>query len=142
MRQAIREENPDYVIHLGDHTRDAQELKVEFPMLPIASVCGNCDYNDISSKSELIIRYDETVVWATHGHRYNVKAGLLRFFMAAKEKAVHIALFGHTHCAFCEKKDDVWLMNPGSCNISGNGNYGLIHIQGNDITCHLKVLER
>ena len=43
MVQAIEEEKPDQVIHLGDLMSDAEELSWRFQTLPICMVPGNCD---------------------------------------------------------------------------------------------------
>ena len=43
MVQAIEEEKPDQVIHLGDLMGDAEELSWRFQTLPICMVPGNCD---------------------------------------------------------------------------------------------------
>ena len=44
MRDAVRRERPDAVIHLGDLVPDADRLAEEFPGLPVLSVRGNCDF--------------------------------------------------------------------------------------------------
>ena len=41
MVQAIEEEKPDQVIHLGDLMGDAEELSWRFQTLPICMVPGN-----------------------------------------------------------------------------------------------------
>lgn len=45
MRDAVRRERPDAVIHLGDLVPDADRLAEEFPGLPVLSVRGNCDFS-------------------------------------------------------------------------------------------------
>ena len=37
IRDAVFLEKPDYLIHLGDHCGDAQEISREFPMLPVVA---------------------------------------------------------------------------------------------------------
>ena len=32
---AVNQYNPDLIIHLGDHYRDAQNIHNEFPLIPI-----------------------------------------------------------------------------------------------------------
>ena len=140
MLKAIDEETPEYVIHLGDHTSDADELKKQYPMLPILSVKGNCDF-DPNGRELAIAEYNGVRVLASHGHRYGVKSSLLRLLLAAKENQVDVALFGHTHHAFCEKRDNIWLLNPGSCGYSSRPTYGLIEIMNHTITCIVRALE-
>ena len=43
MLAAVARHSPDMVLHLGDHARDAQELRERFPDLDVRSVRGNCD---------------------------------------------------------------------------------------------------
>ena len=138
---AISIEKPDHVIHLGDHSADADRISVKYPYLPVVSVKGNCDFYDLITPELAILEYSGVRVMAVHGHSYNVKNSPLRLYMAAKEKAVHVALFGHTHCAFCEKKDNIWLLNPGTCGINSKGTYGIIHVHGGNVTCSIKTTE-
>ena len=140
MCQAIQAEKPDYLIHLGDHSSDAEELKELYPTLSLLSVRGNCDPFDFHIPEFSITVCDNFRIMAVHGHRYGVKSGLLRLVMAAKEKAVHIALFGHTHCAYCENYDGIWLLNPGSCGIRSHGTYGVIEIVNSSVNCVVKTL--
>ena len=37
MLETVRRVRPDVLIHLGDHERDAQELRREFPEIPLYS---------------------------------------------------------------------------------------------------------
>jgi len=135
MHQAIKTEKPDCVIHLGDHAGDAERLFEQYPYLPVLSVRGNCDYMDHTTPECRECMFDGVRVLMVHGHTYGVKNGLLRLYMAAKEKAVHVALFGHTHCAFCENKDGIWLMNPGTCGAFSCKTYGVVEITNGQAVC-------
>ena len=140
MMRAIDLETPNYLIHLGDHSADTVCLKERYPALPILSVRGNCDYLDTLTSESALAVYDGIRIFAVHGHKYGVKNGLLRLYMAAKEKAVHIALFGHTHCAYCENNNGLWLLNPGSCGCMGRSTYGLISIAEGRVLCEIRTL--
>lgn len=139
MCSAIDAEKPHCVIHLGDYTGDAGYLNEKYPFLPVVSVKGNCDYADFMTPDQCECTYDGIKIFCVHGHKYNVKNGLLRLSLAAKEKSVHVALFGHTHCAFCEKKDDMWMMNPGTCKEGSRQTYGIIEISGGSAICRIKT---
>ena len=139
MQTAIEVNSPNYIIHLGDHSRDIEELKRMYPMLPITCVRGNCDFSDIDAPEQRLAEYDGIRIMMTHGHRYGVKNGLLRYYMAAKENQVDIALFGHTHLAYCEEKDGLWLLNPGSCG-SVRPTCGIIEISGGKVVCRNKAI--
>ena len=136
MIDAIDAAQPNYVIHLGDHVEDADELRHHYPMLPVLSVKGNCDF-DFSCKDLAIAEYEGVRIMAAHGHKYGVKSGLLRYVYAAKENQVQVALFGHTHLAYCEQYEDLWLLNPGSCGYGSSPSYGLIEIQNKQVHCNV-----
>ena len=139
MCSAIDTEKPDSVIHLGDCTGDAAYLCEKYPFLPVVSVKGNCDYADFMTPEQREYMYDSIKILCVHGHNYGVKAGLLRLYLAAKEKTVHIALFGHTHCAFCENRDNIWMMNPGTCRAGSRQTYGIIEISNGSAVCRIKT---
>ena len=44
MAFAVDREEPDAVIHLGDHAEDAREIERGFPAMPIYRVRGNNDF--------------------------------------------------------------------------------------------------
>ena len=58
-------------------------------------------------------------IFVTHGHRYGVKSGLDTLASAAAAKGAQVACFGHTHKPFCEYRDGVLLINPGTCTLRG-----------------------
>ncbi len=136
MHEAMRRERPDYVIHLGDHSRDAMDLAAAFPMTPMAIVKGNCDFYDDTPEQRLA-EYGGVRILMAHGHRYGVKSSLLRYSMAALENQVDVALFGHTHCAYCEEYQGVWLLNPGSCGSCSNPTYGVVEIRDGKPSCRI-----
>ena len=140
MLDAIETERPNYVIHLGDHHDDTDELRRHYPMLPILSVKGNCDF-DPNCRELAIAEYDGVRIMAAHGHKYGVKSGLLRFVYAAKENQVQVALFGHTHSAYCEQYDGIWVLNPGSCGCCSCPSYGLIEIQSQNAICQIRRIQ-
>lgn len=137
MKEAIETEKPDYVIHLGDHTRDADAIRLQYPELPLVSVRGNCDF-DASVPDQLLLEWDGVRVLMAHGHRYSVKSGLLRLALGAREAQADMALFGHTHLAYCAQEGGCWLFNPGTCGLVGRGpTYGVIEIRKGVPTCSI-----
>ena len=135
MCAAIDAEEPDYVIHLGDHIRDAEALMRFYPQLPVRYVRGNCDLTDYTALEMAVVMYGNVRIMMCHGHRYGVKNSLLRLTMAAKEQAADVVLFGHTHCPYCEEYDNLWLVNPGA---AGHGCYGIVEVIGQKISCQIK----
>ena len=61
--------------------------------------------------------------------------------MAAKEKSARVALFGHTHAAYCEEYDGIWLLNPGACGFYG-ATCGVVQIDGEAVSCEIKPIGR
>lgn len=137
MLDVINMEQPDYLIHLGDHCGDIEEVQRRFPMLPSVSVKGNCDYGEFHIPEQRLAEYGGVRVLMAHGHKFGVKSGLLRYFMYACENQVDVALFGHTHCAYCENKSGIWLLNPGSCGYN-RPSYGIVEIHDGKAVCYVK----
>lgn len=136
MHMAAQQERPDLVLHLGDHDADAAELSRRMPNLPICCVRGNCDGLFSDSPLCYCSEIGGVRIFATHGHKYNVKNGLLSFTYAAMEANAQVALYGHTHCAYCQVHNGLWLMNPGSCKGYG-ASYGLIEIENGSVSCRI-----
>ena len=133
MRQVIEREKPDYVFHLGDHDSDAEQMEREYPLLPIAKVCGNCDGWTETPKT-LVLTLGGLRFFLCHGHTYGVKGSLLRASYAAREQKADVLLFGHTHEAYyeCMNKGtgrELHVMNPGSCGYSWRPSYGRILLE-------------
>ena len=140
MFRAVQQCSPTHVIHLGDHAGDALELERKFPMLPVISVRGNCDYYDTTPEQRLV-NYDGVRILMCHGHRYGVKNGLLRYEMAARENEVDVALFGHTHCAYNEEYNGLWLVNPGSCGYCAVPTCAVLQIKAGTVSCRIVRLD-
>lgn len=137
MRIAVRRERPDAVLHLGDHAADAFELAQEFFALPVSYVRGNCDYSFPPCAETYLRDLQGVRVFAAHGHRFGVKNGLLRFCLAAQEQGAGLALFGHTHSPLCERRGDLWLLNPGACG-GRIPTYGVAVLQDGTVQCRIR----
>ena len=77
----------------------------------------------------------------THGHAYGVKRGLLSMELAAREAGADAAVFGHTHTAYCENSNGIWLMNPGACG-GGRSSYGVILIENGSLRCYTAGIDQ
>ena len=113
MRRAVEQERPDRILHLGDVMRDAVELSLAYPNIPLELVPGNCDYAT-DEPAQKILFFEGRRILMTHGHIYRVKLGMGLAVKAAREAQVDILLFGHTHEAYCQQQDGLWIMNPGT----------------------------
>lgn len=139
MVRIIESANPDIVIHLGDYTSDCDQLCKRFPKLKITGVRGNCDYR--SAVPELRKLYvDGKLIFAAHGHVYNVKSGYTRICYAAMEADADILLFGHTHIAHRDTGLGMEIMNPGSIGRGAHPSYGVIIVDGDNIKTEIVYL--
>jgi hypothetical protein len=129
MVSVIEREIPDLVLHLGDHYADAEELTWAYPELTIYKVPGNCDWH-CHAANEQKVTIEGVSMLLCHGHEYGVKYGLSDLAWHAHEAGVTYALFGHTHQAHSEKRNGVWLCNPGSCSsMSAHPTYGVLDVE-------------
>ncbi|SER74888.1 metallophosphoesterase family protein [Lachnobacterium bovis] len=123
MCEAVRQEMPDVIFHLGDLIRDAKELHNEFKEIPFFMVPGNCDgygYDDIEL-SEKVVELEGKRFLLLHGHTRGVKLGYMSLEYRARELEVDAALFGHTHVPYADYFGETLIFNPGSI---GQPHYG------------------
>lgn len=88
----------------------------------IYSVRGNCDTEVDQMVLEFPVLADymlffegEKTFYATHGHVYNEDR-------LPPVQEGDILLHGHTHVLRADKKDGIWILNPGSVSIPKEGN--------------------
>lgn len=110
----------DAVCFLGDVARDADHLRDRLSAMPgqppLYAVRGNNDYYSTCALPwEMIADLDGMHAYMTHGHRM---VSYMSLVYKAQECGAKIAMFGHTHAAFCEVHQGILLLNPGSA-----GNY-------------------
>ncbi len=116
----------DMIIHLGDNTVDADNLKKLYPGKELISVKGNTDLS--MEKAEVFCEIEGKKFFITHGHLYGVKTDLFRIYMRGEELGAEVILFGHTHIPLCEKKENILMLNPGGHN-SYSRSIGIIEIE-------------
>ena len=126
----------DLVIHLGDNLKDANEVMSDFPTIAFLGVLGNCDFASmhVGAKYDGTFKADTKKIFYTHGHEYLVSN--------AKFNGCNVALYGHTHVAFCEEINGVMVINPGSLTNprdGSRGTYASIAIDGDKMNC--KIVE-
>ena len=131
MIQAIDEQKPDQVIHLGDLISDAEEISYLYPKLPVCMVPGNCDgWTTVPSIKQITLQGRSILL--SHGHLWGVKQSYHAAYADARACRAQIVLFGHTHKALCQQLEDgLWVMNPGMSRSS----YGLIELEDGQIRC-------
>ena len=94
MIQAIEEQQPDLVVHLGDLQRDAEELALLYPKLSMVTVPGNCDGWTTDPLERQFMVCGKRVL-LSHGHIWHVKQGYDAALRAARHAGAHLLLFGH-----------------------------------------------
>ena len=136
MLDAIEAQSPDLVIHLGDLQSDAEEIGYAYPKLPLISVPGNCDGWTMEPAIRLVTIEGRKIL-LSHGHLWQVKQGYARALLEARKADADILLFGHTHVAYCEQVDGLWVMNPGA----GRKSYGTILLEPGKTECFLSDMD-
>lgn len=113
----------------GDGGRELDDVRLEFDTAAFYAVRGNCDF---ASREPItrIVTADDVSILLTHGDRYGVKGGKAALLRAAQENNAQIAVFGHTHTAYCAYEQGIYLFNPGSPQSprAGRPSYGIIDI--------------
>ena len=140
MLQAVAQEQPDQVLHLGDHASDAARLRAAQSDLAVQGVCGNCDRQQEAPQTLRPTLAGKTI-FMTHGHLYHVKTTPYRAVLAAEEAAADLLLYGHTHRATLFQHGNLWVMNPGTCCGTHPATYGIVEIENGGISCQIKSLD-
>ncbi len=105
---------------------------------------GNNDSSSAVYKTDkaTIIKIPEEVVFdvcdkkilVTHGHQHDVYYGTDNLFYYARENAFNVVLYGHTHISHAQTKNNITVLNPGSCSLPRGGSshtFAILNIQKN-----------
>jgi len=140
MVAAARALQADVLIHLGDHDRDAEALRRQFPETPLYIVCGNCDFAP-SAPEKAVVELGAVKAFLTHGHLYNVRWSVDSLVYAAQEAGAKLALFGHTHEPMNVEIGGVQVLNPGTAGKGRSLTCGLITVFDNGgIACEIREI--
>ena len=107
----------DRILHAGDHT-DAFVLELLEAFAPIEAVAGNNDPPDLQERlgQARTVTVEDIRIGLTHGHagpgRTTPERAVRTFAHAVPP--VEAVVFGHSHVPMVERRDGVWLLNPGS----------------------------
>ncbi len=120
------------ILHAGDCTCDAEELRELFPKIPIYYVRGNNDWFSDAPDS-LVIKIGGTTIFLTHGHNERVKHELTLSTLIKRGEncGADLIVFGHTHKAYNDPSGKIAVLNPGS--ITYGGTYATAEIDGGRI---------
>ena len=114
---------------------DARRLE-KLTGAPVEMVAGNCDLFSRVQRSALL-ETEGSRILLTHGDAYGVKYTYDDLSRAAAAQNAQIALFGHTHEAFCGYVGKVLLVNPGALK---QGRYAILVLEDGYARPFLKSL--
>lgn len=83
----------------GNCDSEVDQMVLEFPMM--------ADY--------VILRFNDITFYASHGHLFSPEN------LPALQKG-EAFIFGHIHLPLAEKREDIYILNPGSTSIPKGGN--------------------
>ncbi len=107
----------DRILHVGDHT-DPFVLELLGTHARTDAVAGNNDPPELVNRLGFtrVVEVEDVRIGLTHGHlglggttpdrAWNAFAGTT--------PSVHAIAFGHSHQPMIERRDGIWLLNPGS----------------------------
>ncbi len=139
LEAAMKHGKIDIFAFLGDGVQEFYDLKQAMkkhnPMAIMQAVRGNNDHAMMGLSEDAVISAEGLWLFLSHGHRQRVKLTDRFLIDYAKDRQCRAALFGHTHRAFCQEKDGVLLMNPGSVSLPmGPGpTFGMLDISPDGI---------
>ncbi len=130
--EAAIEQHPEaeHIIFLGDGAAQIEQIQYYYSKPTYHIIAGNCDWSS-EYPYQRIISISGVKVFACHGHNLDVKYGLERLCSIAEQSGAKIVLFGHTHCAYEEYRNGLYIMNPGSIALPRDTmrkSYGLLDI--------------
>ena len=74
---------------------------------------GNCDGSH-TAKIDEFITIGGVKIWLTHGHRYRAKERSQELVWWARQYAVDVVIYGHSHVADNHWDENILVFNPGS----------------------------
>lgn len=133
----------DMFIHLGDGSKEFEEIQLCYPEQSYLGIQGNCDYT-LDVPYAQVTELAGKRIFSTHGHLYGVKGGLDRLKETARQHHAHIVLYGHTHQNFTGYEDGLTILNPGSLARprSGLPSYGIIDLSSSGILTNIVEVKR
>ena len=144
IRLALAAESPDLLVHLGDCCGDVTYALIGEPPVALLQVRGNCDYG-VQMPTELEPELGGKRFFLLHGHTRDAKNGDSAMLAAAQARKAEVVLYGHTHVPSVERKEGVWLVNPGSARrraVFGRGaTYAVLEIDGDRFSAGIQSLK-
>ena len=100
-------------VFLGDGAGDYEYIQSHHEDWAMIGVSGNCDrFTNLQEVQELVV--GEWRFLLAHGHKFAIKATYQYILDEARKRNCNAVLYGHTHSAYCDKIDGIWVLNPGA----------------------------
>ncbi len=125
---AIETETPQAVLHLGDNTGDADEIRLAYPELAVYNVAGNNDFS-FTAPDQQVIELERMRMFLCHGHTMNVRRSADGVYGSALRAGCAAALYGHTHTPDLHVKNGITIINPGSISLPRNGRPSYVRME-------------
>jgi len=107
----------DRILHVGDHTQPFV-LDLLEAFTPTDAVAGNNDPSELEQRlgTSRVVTVEAVRIGMTHGHLGPGRTTPDRAFraFATLEPPPDAIAFGHSHQPMVERRDGIWLLNPGS----------------------------
>ena len=101
------------IVFLGDGEGDFEYIQSRHPEWSMTGVCGNCDrFSKLPEIEELTL--GEWKLLLVHGHKFAIKTTYKYVIEEAEKRNCNAVLYGHTHSAYVDKIDGIWVLNPGA----------------------------
>ena len=145
LHRGLGEEGVELILHLGDFTGPEVPRLLE-GLAPLEAVAGNND------PPALVQRFGRRKVVTLGGVRVGMVHGdgthgstTSRSLRAFEKEAVDVICFGHSHRPMCERRDEIWLVNPGSPTdkrTQTRYSYAILDIEGARVLPRLVFFDR
>ena len=145
LRRGLGEERVELILHLGDFTGPEVPRLLE-SLAPLEAVVGNND------PPALVQRFGRRKVVTLGGVRIGTVHGdgthgttTSRSLRTFEKDGVDVICFGHSHQPMCERRGEIWLVNPGSPTdkrTQSRYSYAILEIVRARATPQLSLLDR
>ena len=145
LRRGLGEEGVEAILHLGDFTGSEVPRLLE-AVAPLEAVAGNND------PPALVQRFGRRKVVTLGGVRIGMVHGdgshgttTSRSLRAFETDTVDVICFGHSHQPMCERRGEIWLVNPGSPTdkrTQSRYSYAILDIERAGVTPRLVFFDR
>lgn len=138
--QAFRSSQVAAILHTGDFTAPMAVEQLE-AIAPVEGVAGNNDPPELHRRfgRKKIVEIGGVRIGMVHGDGAS-RTTAERSWRAFAGETVDVVLFGHSHVPMCERREGVWLINPGSPTDKRRNpffSYGLLAVQDKAVTPRL-----